>query len=173
MSGQLLAAFGGAVVAFCGTGLLQAARNRREDRDGVRERLGITRGLKAELGEAAMYLDLALHGKLWVTATRYPVAVWEAEGHHLLAALEPDAALTLVEAFAKLRGTNTLMAAAPDLSVPVEAAGALDPEAVKKLAAQVVAALEVLDALDANYAIRERELSTPFLLAPFRRLRKV
>src|SRR5262249_53542045 len=33
MTGQLLAALGGAIVAFCGTGLLQASRNRREDRN--------------------------------------------------------------------------------------------------------------------------------------------
>jgi hypothetical protein len=170
MSSQLLAALGGAIVGFCGTGLLQAARNRRDDRDGVRGRLAVTRGLKVELAEAGMHIDIALQTGFVVTAFRYPVAVWEAEGHHLLAALDPGAALKLVAAFGRLRSTNALMAGAPDTAISLDSGFGLGAKDLEKLQEHVRIAMGVLNALDEHYTVRERELSTPRMRAAWRRL---
>ena len=165
MSGQLLAALGGAIVAFCGTGFLQASRNRRADRDGARERLGITRGLKAALHGAEERFEIAHEFPVLITRLRFPLAVWEAEGHRLLATLAPDEARELVEAFGKLGASNALMEAAVDSSKDQ------NQKDLRILQDRVQKAMPVLDREEARYAKLERELSLPLWRALLNRLR--
>jgi hypothetical protein len=153
---QLLAGLAGAIVAFGGTWLLQRARFVREDRDGVRERLGIARALLAELQEARLQVDSGVKRGAIPNSTRFTVVVWHSHAHRLIAALTPHAWTGIVDAFVALSGSNTHLAAIP----PEKTTLTLEPgsemgDAFAELQAKVVTAYDILVGLNHEYAAKE------------------
>ena len=78
MSTALVAAFLGALVGFGGTHLLQRAQFRRAELEGVRDRVGIARALRADLYVAKLSTQNSLKTEVIPPGMRYPTDLWVA-----------------------------------------------------------------------------------------------
>lgn len=76
MPDVLLTALTGAAIAFLGTSLLQRAQFRRADLEGVRERLGLPRALRADLLVAKLACESALNREVITPGARFPVDIY-------------------------------------------------------------------------------------------------
>src|SRR5262245_6271956 len=107
MSSELVAALVGAGIGFLGSGLtswlVQASQYRRQRLEKARQLLGLGRGLRAELAESRLLLSNAMKQRELVTSIQFPVALWETDGHRLLATFRNGEEADLVDAFGRLR----------------------------------------------------------------------
>lgn len=110
MPDVLLAALSGAAVAFLGTAWLQWRQFRRTDLMGVRERLGLTRALRADLFVAKLACEIATGNETIAPGTRFPVDLWVSHGHRLIAVLRRPAEDALIDAFGRMAMINGLLA---------------------------------------------------------------
>lgn len=84
----LVGAAVGALIGFAGNWGLQLGRFHRADREGVRERLAITRGLRSDLYIAHQTVSTILEREVLTPGTRFSVSLWETHGYLLLGALD-------------------------------------------------------------------------------------
>jgi hypothetical protein len=162
MSSQLVAALLGAIVAFGGTYLLQRGRFRRAELEGVRERLGLTRALRANLYAAELQLEASIKNKVIPAGTTFPVALWDSHGHRLIGALRAPAEASLIDAFGRFAALNGLVNGIhrPGGHIDLDD-DLLTEDHLLGLLAKVVTAIGMLDALEAENEQRERHLSHP------------
>ena len=115
------------------------------------ERLSVARGLRADLYLARLMLETIVEHNSFVVGMRFPLALWESQGHRLLGAVNAEAEDALTQAFCRLWGANGLIEAM--------ARGTMSKEDVdgKPLFERVDSAIEVLDRLEGEYVDRETE----------------
>lgn len=110
MASQVIAALVGtlvgAAIGIAGSWALQSERFRRADRDGIRERLAIVRGLRSDLFVARMVIESIVKRATLVQGTQFPTALWESHGHRLLGALNKEGEESLIQAFGRLWLSN-------------------------------------------------------------------
>jgi hypothetical protein len=168
MPDVLLAALSGAVIAFLGTSLLQRAQFRRADLEGVRERLGLTRALRADLHVAKLACETALTREVITPGTRFPVDLWVSHGHRLIAALYRLAEAALIDAFGRMAMVNGLLAAPVLATQPIRfSAHNGDPEEsefaekLQLLIDKIDTAVQILDRYEGECEQRAKRLRYP------------
>lgn len=167
MASQLVAALLGALVAFGGTYLIQRGQFRRADLEGVRLRVGLARGLRADLYAAKHACAGAQKYEIFPPGLRFPTYLWVAEGHRLIAAVTNPAEGALLDAFSRLGLHNELLAAIQQSSsvaepTPEELEG--QQEAIKSVGAlieKIDLAIDVLNRREGEWLEKERRLRHP------------
>jgi hypothetical protein len=168
MSTALFAALAGALVAFLGTALLQRSQFRRAELSDVRERLGLTRGLRADLLVTRMVCEQAMERKHLAPGTQYPVHLWRDHGHRLIAALKRPAEAALIDVFGRMEMLNGILGI-PALAASGIAFSVHDKETrpgdfaarVELLIQKIDTATEILDRYESECEDREAGLRYP------------
>lgn len=163
MPTPLASALLGAAVAFIGTYLLQRGQFRRYDLDGVRERLGLTRALRADLYVSKLTVELWIRDGQLTCGTNLAAALWASHGHRLVAALKPVPAEVMFDAFSRFNSVNGILSATqrPGGHLPLKD-GALTSDHLQGLMDKIGMAIEVLDKLEGEYEGKELRLRFPF-----------
>jgi hypothetical protein len=170
MPTALLAALCGAAVAFAGTYLLQRAQFRHVDLDRLRERLGVARGLRADLLVSKLLCEVTLKNSKVPPGTSFPTDLWVSHGHLLMAAFYRPAEACMIDAFGRMGLVNRIFAAPPfanqamDLRSSDGAQEDLDLTATLHLMIEKFdAAVSVLDAYEVECEQRSRRLLHPLI----------
>jgi len=160
MPTTLVAALLGAIVAFGGTYLLQRSQFRHAELEGVQDRIGIARALRADLYVARLSTQNSLKTQVIPPGMQYPTGLWIAQGHRIMKALEPAAQDALMQAFGRMGALNGLLAAVGSTGLAVSN----DPEggvALNGLVELIDGAVVTLDRLEGFWIRRERRLQHP------------
>jgi hypothetical protein len=165
MPDVLLAALAGAGIGFLGTTFLQRSQFRRADLDLTRERLGITRGLRADLHVAKLVCENTISSNTIFPGTGFPVELWSAQGHRLIAAIRRPAEEILIDAFGRMGMLNRLLSG-PAMSQVLEFStyegGADLANKLQGMIEKIDAAVEVLDLYEGECEKRALSLLHPF-----------
>lgn len=152
----------GALIGLATTALIQTRQFRREELNGVRERLGLTRGLRADLYAAKLVTEVSIKSEWIAAGSVWPVDLWVAQGHRLMAAMESPAEQAMIDTFSRFASINSMVAATrrPDGHLPLKE----DKLGVKHLAgliAKLDHAIGVFDSLETFYEERSANLQHP------------
>jgi hypothetical protein len=163
MGSELLAALLGAMVAFAGTYLLQRGQFRRADLEGVRERIGVTRGLRVELYAAKILTESSISTERIASGMTFPTDLWSAHGHRLIAALAQPAEAILIDAFGRFGSINSIIAGvqAQGGRISLASEGVLTSDHLAGLLRKIDAAIGMLNDLESEYEAREHQLLHP------------
>ncbi|HEX3240302.1 MAG TPA: hypothetical protein VHR18_09225 [Solirubrobacterales bacterium] len=166
MGSELIAALLGAMVAFAGTYLLQRGQFRRADLEGIRERIGVARGLRADLYAAKLLTELSINSKQIPSGMAYPTELWNSQGHRLIAALSQSAEAILIDPFARFGALNSIAAGVQTqgASISLAEGDMLTPDHMAGMLKKIDAAIEMLNDLEREYEARERQLLHPIAI---------
>jgi hypothetical protein len=161
-----VSAFIGALVGFAGTYFIQRGIFRKSRLDQQRERLGILRGLRADLHVAKLLFDGALKSEAIGPGLRCPVELWQSSGHRILGAVTREAGEALNDAFGRLAAINGTWAALPDAIVKdidptADDKVVVPPQSLKNMIEKIDGATSILDRLEGEYERREEKLLHP------------
>lgn len=167
MSSQIVSAFFGALVGFAGTYFIQRGIFRKSLLDQQRERLGILRGLRADLYVSKMLCEGALESEVIAPGLQCPTSLWEASGHRILGAVTRPAGETLNDAFGRIGAINGTWIALPGAqvatkrSLKVPSNVVIPPDSFTRLIDRIDAATGILDQLESEYEVREEKMLHP------------
>lgn len=161
MVAALIAALLGAIVGFAGTYLLQRGQFRRTDLDGLTERLGIARRLRADLEMAALLCESSIKNEALVPGTQFPADLWVSAGHRVIGGIERQDEQALIQAFNRFVAMNALMGAHHDPQGIPLTGESLGEDDLQRLIGIIGHAISILDQMESEYEARERRLRHP------------
>lgn len=163
MDSQLVGVLTGAAIGFGFTWILQTREFRRRSRELVREHLGLTRGLRADLYAAKLTVEVAIKHKELTGGAILPVALWEAHGHRTLGVLHRPGEQALIDTFSRFGILNRQLAQIaqlPGATLKLEG-DILDISDLTDLIDKIDHAVVLLDGLESEGLQREYQLHHP------------